>query len=83
MRNKKRRSLRALWLAMPLLAGVLLRLGMKPVWKKITGRNPPGKNERDKGTLSRTLVWTAVSGLVGAYSKLLVDQTARWAGARI
>jgi len=74
---------RNLWpfliVGLTMLTGLVFKAGLKKTWQKVNKKGPPDNPERTDVTWKETVAWTAVSGLITAFSKLLVKQTTRWA----
>ena len=81
MRKKARKKLvTGVAVSAATLAAFFVRYGLKFGWKKFGHREPPTSHKRTHVSWKETILWTAVSGLISSFSKLLVRQTAKWAG---
>jgi len=63
-------------------AGFLSRKILKSAWKQVEHKEPPEDRRRNDVPVWETILWTAISGLIASFSRLLVRQTAEWAGEK-
>ncbi len=64
------------------LGSLIVKTSLKKAWKGVKHKKPPKADQRVSNWKDMVL-WTFISSLISAFSKLLLSQTSRWAGERL